>query len=152
MTRKAKPSTPERFWANAYKTAGCWIWTAGVDGKGYGRFYWKGKRVQAHRIACELAYGPSDLCACHKCDNPLCVNPDHLFWASASENYADMVRKGRNFVPTSPRGDAHWTRRPQEYADKIAALSAKRKEEFASGKRVLLKGTDGKILGTRIVA
>jgi len=77
---------------------GCWEWTGCLDKKGYGQFYYKGKHRRAHRVSWALKYGeipPSELFACHKCDNPKCVNPDHLFLGTQSDNMKDMSRKGR---------------------------------------------------------
>jgi hypothetical protein len=76
----------------------CWEWQAGDNGQGYGRFRVDGKKTGAHRFVWELYYGPppSDLMVCHKCDNPGCVNPDHLFLGTNQDNMLDMVAKGRN--------------------------------------------------------
>ena len=79
--------------------AGCWIWIGGLSGnRGYGAF-WNGIRnVRAHRYSLERATGkeiPPGMMACHKCDTPLCVNPDHLFVGTQSENMQDCVAKGR---------------------------------------------------------
>lgn len=82
---------------------GCLPWTGGKDGRGYGSFTMKmpgkGKIPQrAHRIAWEIAHGqppPDDLAVLHSCDNPPCVNPDHLFLGTALDNSLDMVGKDR---------------------------------------------------------
>jgi hypothetical protein len=71
---------------------GCWEWQRGKH-KRYGRY--RGR--YAHRVSWERAHGslPADLFVCHKCDNPPCVNPDHLFLGTARDNTDDMVAKGR---------------------------------------------------------
>lgn len=79
---------------------GCWLWKAGKGPKGYGYF---GGRNKAHRYSYERFIGdPGDLLVCHECDNPSCVNPDHLFAAEAKSNSLDMVFKGR-----SAKGETH---------------------------------------------
>lgn len=76
---------------------GCWVWTAGRRG-GYGDFYTGGKTVRAHRLAYKLwvapVVGPRAF-VCHRCDNPWCVNPEHLFVGTHRDNMRDMVEKGR---------------------------------------------------------
>jgi predicted DNA-binding protein (UPF0251 family) len=78
--------------------SGCWLWTGAANSRGYGYIMARGIRGMAHRFALERATGvrpSSNVYACHKCDTPSCVNPDHLFWGSQAENMSDMVRKGR---------------------------------------------------------
>lgn len=77
---------------------GCWLWTATSVKYGYGTFHWRGKDRYAHRVSWELYRGtwPSTLCVLHKCDTPACVNPEHLFLGSRTDNNADCVSKGRN--------------------------------------------------------
>ena len=77
--------------------SGCWIWLGGVDRKGYGTLLQNKKRVFAHRLALAEAQPPMqhDMLACHKCDVPRCINPDHLFWGTHKENSQDALAKGR---------------------------------------------------------
>jgi HNH endonuclease len=88
----------ERFMLKVDKSdthSGCWVWTGSVSGSGYGRF-WDGKNViQAHwfLIGWKKTKGKD---ACHKCDNKLCVKPNHVFIGTRSENMKDMVSKGRH--------------------------------------------------------
>ncbi len=99
----------ERFWAKVDKTPGqgpqgtCWEWRAATAGKGYGVLRVAGKQTYAHRLSYELCYGPlGNLFALHKCDNPKCVNPSHLFAGTRWDNAQDMTRKGRNVMQTRP--------------------------------------------------
>lgn len=101
----------ERFWKKVRKTNTCWLWTAGVRGR-YGHFRINEQSYLAHRVAWELTYGAigAGLCVCHKCDVPLCVNPEHLFLGSQSDNIADMHAKNRG----NPFGGGKGSSQPKE--------------------------------------
>lgn len=88
---------PKRFWKKVqYAESGCWEWTGCLNSMGYGRTFFGGKHVYAHRVMLEAAKGPlNGLHALHACDNPKCVNPAHLFAGTHQDNMRDMVRKGR---------------------------------------------------------
>lgn len=75
---------------------GCWNWTLGKTPFGYGRLKWNSE-VVAHRIAWILSFGeiPDGLCVLHRCDNPSCCNPLHLFLGTYQDNVDDMINKGR---------------------------------------------------------
>ena len=87
----------DRFWNKVNKTDSCWEWMSSINNKGYGTFWYQGRPVYAHRLAYELTVDkiPNNLCACHHCDNPKCVNPDHLFLGTHKDNIQDASNKGR---------------------------------------------------------
>lgn len=115
MERKRRPSgtflsepVSVRFWRFVQKSDGCWLWLGTKSADGYGSIRHAGKMRKAHRVAYELMRGviPDGGQICHHCDNPACVNPDHLFVGTNRDNMIDRQRKGRskNLFPT---GDQH---------------------------------------------
>lgn len=101
-----------RFWSKVDRSGGpdaCWPWIASRLVDGYGQFFCCGTMRRAHRIAWMLFAGvlPEELCVLHRCDNPPCVNPAHLFLGTVVENNSDMTRKGRGvFLFGSANGSA----------------------------------------------
>lgn len=120
MSGKVTKTDLERFEAK-YTIAenGCWIWT-GAKKDGYGKFRFKGDIWFAHRVALVLYQNLSlrspseqsvdkkeDLHACHTCDTPSCVNPEHLFLGTAMDNMHDMIAKDRQVLATYHSNEAN---------------------------------------------
>jgi hypothetical protein len=90
--------TVERFWDKVEKREPdeCWEWTACTDRDGYGRFSVNGKKCRAHRVAVRIdGRNPTEKVVRHTCDNPSCVNPNHLKLGTQSQNIRDRDRRGR---------------------------------------------------------
>lgn len=104
MLEKFTPKRIAYFWSRIDCSGGpdaCWPWLYSTAGKGYGSLSigpHNGRmRLLAHRVAWVLTYGPmTKPFVCHRCDNPLCCNPAHLFQCTCSENLLDMFAKGRH--------------------------------------------------------
>ena len=123
-SRRGAPAA-ERFWRHVLKHKGdaCWEWQASTYVTGYGMFgISPGKIIRAHRYAWEQAYGPipAGLVLCHRCDNRLCVRPDHLFLGTRDDNNKDMAAKKRTM-----RREGHmFAKINQEIAEEIRAMKA----------------------------
>jgi hypothetical protein len=135
----------DRYWAKVEKGPDCWNWT-GAKSSGYGDFYIGGRGLLAHRVAWTMENGeiPTGLLVLHRCDNPSCVNPEHLFAGTYQDNADDMVSKGRQakgdqagsrkYPERRPKGDGHWSRKHPElrpFGDKNG--SRLRPERLARG-------------------
>ncbi len=103
----------QRFWKHVNKDGDCWLWTAHTKtGKEYGRLGAGGdggKYLLAHRVSYEIHYGAiSDgMVVMHKCDNPRCVNPEHLTVGTTSDNIKDAYAKGRKLTPFKQGSEHH---------------------------------------------
>lgn len=116
------PTLEERYWEKVDKRGpdDCWLWKNSTDGtKGYGRVYvgylnGKKRNLQSHRVAWFLRHGVfPDLWVLHRCDNPPCQNPEHLFLGTNQDNVDDKMRKGRGGYTGTP-GEKHYKARLTE--------------------------------------
>lgn len=143
MGRK-KQDAIQRFWSKVEQGSSdqCWEWQGGRYPAGYGQFWNEGRNLGAHLYSFILHKGqvPMGMKVCHSCDNPPCVNPNHLFLGTAKDNTQDMIQKGR-LVRTRTLGNYatgarnHKTKLSQEQADEIRRVYSKGKR--GSGLRIL---------------
>lgn len=100
-------SVKEAFWArvNQLSPGECWPWLGSCCNRGYGRFNFNSQRYFAHVLSFQLHHGgvPTGHVIRHRCDNPPCVNPNHLESGTQADNVRDTVMRGRTV-----RGEAHW--------------------------------------------
>lgn len=101
-----------RFWAKVRKSEGCWEWLGVKYRNGYGNFGIGRNKYSAHRVAYTLTHGaiPPGLVVMHSCDNPGCVNPEHLKAETQRENCADKIRKNRGRYNPAKGVDHHSAR------------------------------------------
>jgi len=115
------------FWSKVVKLpSGCWEYREARNKAGCGIFHIQRRAYLAHRVAWMLTHGDFDvrLKILHRCDNPPCVNPEHLFVGTQADNMFDMKAKGR-----VARGEAHWNRKfTEEQVSEIRADTRKQKD------------------------
>lgn len=108
----------KQFWdkVDKHKKDGCWLWTGGTTKFGHGRFQVNGRLESPHRIAWNLYYGsiPENKFVCHHCDTPACVNPEHLFVGTRSDNMLDASKKGRLHIRENPKEIIEASRRKRK--------------------------------------
>jgi hypothetical protein len=101
-----RATVEQRFWSKVSKSNQCWLWTANALPAGYGKFTLRvdgrQRTLLAHRFSWLLTRGeiPEGQQVLHKCDNPSCVRPDHLFLGTQQDNVDDMIKKGRRIIST----------------------------------------------------
>lgn len=104
-------SPAERLLAHVERRGACRVWTGKTDRDGYGIISIDYKKVRVHRLAWTLAYGPilGGLHVLHHCDNPPCIDIEHLFLGTVADNNADKMQKGRGryVLPPVRRGESH---------------------------------------------
>jgi HNH endonuclease len=123
----------EKFWERVNRGEGCWEWQGRRQHNGYGRLWVVDTKSEqaAHRVAWQVTYGfiPDGIQVCHRCDNPPCCNPDHLFLGTKHDNMQDCAGKGRNVMQQKPelsslarpRNPEHQVRGERQGSSKLTA-------------------------------
>lgn len=121
----------------------CWVFTGSLNNKGYGNFALNGKLDKAHRVAYEYYIGPipENTMVLHRCDNPPCCNPNHLFLGTAKDNYDDMIEKERqNLLHGANNGNATLSFEEADYIrsskEPTSALALKYRVSTTTIKRI----------------
>jgi HNH endonuclease len=129
MSKRRTTPVEERFERYFERKPGCWLWTGSTGSKGYGQINrGDGRPERAHRVAWMKFRGPipDGLHVLHRCDNPGCVNPDHLFLGTDGDNMYDKTSKGRHNKQILSTADVKEIRAAPKYARFNAAVFAER--------------------------
>lgn len=137
--RRLTDNDVEIFWSYVDKRGSdeCWEWLAHRRVKGYGSIYFRGKNVTAHRLSFWLTNGylPKDKCVLHRCDNPPCCNPAHLFLGTPRDNVLDCIAKGRLNRPRGERQPKSKLKDEQVRAIRISGVNRERGFILETSKR-----------------
>lgn len=140
MSPRVKETVSERLKAKTtVQPNGCWVWTGNTNKKGYGLLSVGGRNRSCHRLVYAEQHGkiPDGLCVLHRCDNPPCINPDHLFLGTNAENNQDKIDKGR--MPLGEKVGSH-----KLSADQVAAI----RRDFRPGLSAVMAAQYGVIPAT----
>lgn len=146
-------SALDKFWQNVVaggRADDCWIWTGPALPRGYGRLNWRGSNRYAHRFAYETFVGaiPPGNVVCHRCDNPACCNPSHLFAGTQKDNMQDCARKGRVHITRGKwagQGNPKSKLTPESRAAIEAALIAGERPSYVAERFGITKVRAGQI-------
>lgn len=141
--RRKYASLADRLWADCAQGEPdeCWEWRGAKNPFGHGQLRYRYVQLYAHRASWLVHFGdiPANMCVCHRCDNPSCCNPNHLFLGTHGDNHADMDDKGRG-VTNLTAEDIRRIRDKAANGETHAAIGA----EFAVHRATIWKIVKGK--------
>lgn len=141
ISAKERATLEARFLKNVFKTGGCWLWKLRPATSGHGRIKVNGKMVYAHRVSYLLFTGeiPVGMVVCHRCDTPLCVNPQHLFLGTSRDNSIDLARKGLSGPQLKPEAYEGKRRFGEAIPPEVSAAILREYVESKASQRSLAK-------------